>query len=80
MVTENDAFASGRIVAIGQAKATLTPMDVPQLQRLEHVRALFPTRGSTGRRSSCCSRAVTGGFDKMGGISLPGHATLIKNQ
>jgi hypothetical protein len=42
VVTETNSFAADRITAIGEAKGTLTPMDVPQLQRLEHLRALLP--------------------------------------
>ncbi|MEO3872628.1 ATP-binding protein [Nonomuraea sp. B12E4] len=42
VVTETSSFATDRITAIGEAKGTLTPMDVPQLHRLEHLRALLP--------------------------------------
>ncbi|MEV0622804.1 ATP-binding protein [Nonomuraea sp. NPDC050404] len=42
VVTETNPSAPDRITAIGEAKGTLTPMDVPQLQRLEHLRALLP--------------------------------------
>lgn len=42
VVTETNASEADRIIAIGEAKGTLTPMDVPQLQRLEHLRALLP--------------------------------------
>lgn len=42
VITERDSFAADRIIAIGEAKATTAPMDLPQLQRLEHLRALLP--------------------------------------
>ncbi|MFI9845636.1 ATP-binding protein [Nonomuraea sp. NPDC051941] len=42
VVTETNSFATDRIIAIGEAKATLMPMDVSQLQRLDHLRALLP--------------------------------------
>ncbi|MGW0804292.1 AAA family ATPase [Nonomuraea sp. NPDC002799] len=42
VVTETSPFATDRIIAIGEAKGTLAPIDVPQLQRLEHLRALLP--------------------------------------
>ncbi len=42
VVSETNSFASDRVIAIGEAKSTLAPMDVPQLQRLEHLRALLP--------------------------------------
>ncbi|MFC4012299.1 hypothetical protein ACFOY2_34045 [Nonomuraea purpurea] len=31
-----------RIIAIGEAKGTLAPVDVSQLHRLEHLRELLP--------------------------------------
>ncbi|MEO3888121.1 ATP-binding protein [Nonomuraea sp. B5E05] len=42
VVSEANSFAGDRITAIGEAKGTLAPMDVAQLQRLEHLRALLP--------------------------------------
>ncbi|MDA0637694.1 ATP-binding protein [Nonomuraea sp. MCN248] len=42
VVTARDPFAVARIVAIGEAKGTQAPVDVPALQRLEHLRALLP--------------------------------------
>ncbi|MEU6717801.1 ATP-binding protein [Nonomuraea sp. NPDC046802] len=42
VVTETDSFAADRIIAIGEAKGTLAPMDVSQLHRLEHLRELLP--------------------------------------
>ncbi|MFG1703968.1 ATP-binding protein [Nonomuraea sp. M3C6] len=42
VVTETNSFAADRIIAIGEAKGTIAPVDVPQLQRLEHLRALLP--------------------------------------
>ncbi|WP_043631521.1 AAA family ATPase [Nonomuraea candida] len=42
VVTETDSSVPDRITAIGEAKGTLGPMDVAQLQRLEHLRALLP--------------------------------------
>ncbi|HET9171725.1 MAG TPA: hypothetical protein VFN97_19955 [Actinospica sp.] len=43
MVTESNAYESDRIAAIGEAKGTLTPMDLPHLERLEHLRGLLPS-------------------------------------
>ena len=42
VIVERSSFAADRIIAIGEAKATMAPMDLPQLQRLEHLRALLP--------------------------------------
>jgi AAA+ ATPase superfamily predicted ATPase len=42
VVKETNAFATDRIIAIGEAKGTLAPMDIPQLKRLEHLRDLLP--------------------------------------
>ncbi|MEV4073494.1 AAA family ATPase [Nonomuraea fuscirosea] len=42
VVTEVRPSAPDRITAIGEAKGTLAPMDLPQLQRLEHLRELLP--------------------------------------
>jgi hypothetical protein len=38
-----DAVASGRITAIGEANATNGPMDARPLRRLEHLRGLLPS-------------------------------------
>jgi AAA+ ATPase superfamily predicted ATPase len=43
IVTESSSFTADRITAIGEAKGTLKPVDLPQLQRLEHLRGLLPT-------------------------------------
>jgi hypothetical protein len=48
VVTETNSFAADRIVAIGEAKGTLAPMDVPQLERLEHLRTLLPAARMDG--------------------------------
>lgn len=37
------SFAAERIAAIGEAKGTTTAMDVPHLERLEHLRSLLPS-------------------------------------
>ncbi|WP_182884112.1 AAA family ATPase [Microbispora sp. H10885] len=42
VVTETTSFAADRITAIGEAKSTEAPVDVPQLERLEHLRGLLP--------------------------------------
>ncbi|MEV0591578.1 AAA family ATPase [Nonomuraea cavernae] len=42
VATETSPFAADRIIAIGEAKGTLTPVDVPHLHRLEHLRGLLP--------------------------------------
>lgn len=43
VVMERTPFESDRITAIGEAKGTLSPMDVPHLERLEHLRSLLPS-------------------------------------
>lgn len=43
VVGESAAFEPERITAIGEAKGTLTPVGVPQLERLEHLRGLLPS-------------------------------------
>lgn len=43
VVTESSSYAADRITAIGEAKATGSPMDVPHLERLEHLRGLLPS-------------------------------------
>lgn len=43
VVVESNAYASDRITAIGEAKGTNSPMDVPHLERLEHLRDLLPS-------------------------------------
>ncbi|KAB8184208.1 AAA family ATPase [Microbispora catharanthi] len=42
VVMESASFAADRITAIGEAKSTEAPVDVPQLERLEHLRGLLP--------------------------------------
>lgn len=42
VVAEASAFEADRITAIGEAKGTLTPVGLPQLERLEHLRGLLP--------------------------------------
>jgi uncharacterized protein len=41
-VIVEDPIATGRIIAIGEAKAAGGPMDAAQLRRLEHLRGLLP--------------------------------------
>jgi hypothetical protein len=43
VVTESTSFTAERITAIGEAKGTTTAMDVPHLERLEHLRGLLPS-------------------------------------
>jgi AAA+ ATPase superfamily predicted ATPase len=43
VVAESTAHGADRITAIGEAKGTLTPVGVPQLERLEHLRGLLPS-------------------------------------
>lgn len=43
VVAESPAFGSERITAIGEAKGTLKPVDMAQLERLEHLRGLLPS-------------------------------------
>lgn len=42
VVTESRSYEADRITAIGEAKATVSPMDVAHLERLEHLRGLLP--------------------------------------
>lgn len=42
VVTESNSYTADRITAIGEAKATCSPMDLPHLERLEHLRSLLP--------------------------------------
>ncbi|WP_175609295.1 hypothetical protein [Streptacidiphilus griseoplanus] len=42
VVGESPAFCSERITAIGEAKGTVKPVDVAELERLEHLRGLLP--------------------------------------
>ncbi|MFD0637689.1 hypothetical protein ACFQ9X_45140 [Catenulispora yoronensis] len=42
VVTESAPHAPDRIAAIGEAKGTTSPVDLPQLERLEHLRGLLP--------------------------------------
>ncbi|MGJ6961121.1 AAA family ATPase [Streptosporangium sp. G11] len=43
VVTETAPFAADRIIAIGEAKGTTTPVPLAELQRLEHLRGLLPS-------------------------------------
>ncbi|RCG30631.1 ATP-binding protein [Sphaerisporangium album] len=43
VVTETTSFAADRIIAIGEAKSTESPVDTPELERLEHLRGLLPS-------------------------------------
>ncbi|WP_377268647.1 ATP-binding protein [Peterkaempfera sp. SMS 1(5)a] len=43
VVGESPAFGSERITAIGEAKGTAKPVDVPELERLDHLRGLLPS-------------------------------------
>jgi AAA+ ATPase superfamily predicted ATPase len=42
VVAESRAFGGERILAIGEAKGTAKPVDVAQVERLEHLRDLLP--------------------------------------
>lgn len=42
VVIESSPYHPDRITAIGEAKGTLTPLDLPHLERLEHLRTLLP--------------------------------------
>jgi hypothetical protein len=42
VVTENTPYNPSRIIAIGEAKGTQTPLDLAHLERLEHLRGLLP--------------------------------------
>jgi uncharacterized protein len=48
VVTESTSYAADRITAIGEAKGTSSPMDVPHLERLEHLRGLLPSAKING--------------------------------
>ncbi|MGH3275701.1 MAG: AAA family ATPase [Streptosporangiaceae bacterium] len=48
VVIESPAYAADRITAIGEAKATSSPMDLPHLERLEHLRGLLPSARVSG--------------------------------
>jgi uncharacterized protein len=43
VVVLEDPGPTGRVTAMGEAKATNAPMDVRQLRRLEHLRGLLPS-------------------------------------
>lgn len=43
LVVQPTAFGAERISAIGEATGTLTPVGLPQLVRLEHLRGLLPS-------------------------------------
>jgi AAA+ ATPase superfamily predicted ATPase len=43
VVGQSPAFGAERITAIGEAKGTLTPVGMRQLERLEHLRGLLPS-------------------------------------
>ncbi|MBL3669287.1 hypothetical protein JL475_25525 [Streptomyces sp. M2CJ-2] len=58
VVAESPAFGAERITAIGEAKGTLTPVGLPQLERLEHLRGLLPSARVGSCRSSCFSPAL----------------------
>jgi hypothetical protein len=42
VVTADTPQAGARILAIGEVKATRSPVGLNQLQRLEHIRTLLP--------------------------------------
>lgn len=48
VVTESSSYAADKITAIGEAKATNSPMDLPHLERLEHLRSLLPSTKING--------------------------------
>ncbi|NDL58601.1 AAA family ATPase [Phytoactinopolyspora mesophila] len=43
VVTDSQAFGSDRVTAIGEAKYRQRPVEMPQLQRLDHLRGLLPS-------------------------------------
>jgi hypothetical protein len=43
VVGSSPALGSERIIAIGEAKGTATPVELPELRRLEHLRDLLPS-------------------------------------
>src|SRR5262249_45502838 len=49
VVVESKAHTADRITAIGEAKVTGSPMDVAQLERLDHVRDLLPSAKINGQ-------------------------------
>jgi uncharacterized protein len=42
-IVATDGPAAGRVIAIGEAKAATTPVEVRELRRLEHLRGLLPS-------------------------------------
>ena len=48
-MTESNALRADRIIAIGEVKATASPMGSDQLARLEHLRELLPGEGTAGQ-------------------------------
>jgi uncharacterized protein len=42
-IVVTDDPAAGLIIAIGEAKAAMTPVHVRELRRLEHLRGLLPS-------------------------------------
>jgi hypothetical protein len=76
VVTESGAYAADRIIGIGEAKGTSSPMDVPHLERLEHLRGLLPGAKINGLPKlllfarSGCTPALAGSAAKRADIEL----------
>ncbi len=68
VVTETTSFAADRITAIGEAKGTLAPVGVPQLQRLEHLRALLP-EARVDKQSKLLLFARSGFTEGLAGVA-----------